>query len=79
MVFDELQWIANYRHQLVSDLKYVWDGFFAKLVRALAEHPLGLYREGSGPQRWIDSRRRGNGRPDSPVPLPPPQRSIITS
>jgi uncharacterized protein len=31
VVFDELQWMANYRHELVSDLKYVWDGFFAKL------------------------------------------------
>lgn len=31
IVFDELQWMANYRHELVSDLKFVWDGFFAKL------------------------------------------------
>jgi AAA+ ATPase superfamily predicted ATPase len=31
VVFDELQWMANYRHELVSDLKYVWDGFFARL------------------------------------------------
>jgi len=31
VVFDELQWMANYRHELVSDLKYVWDGFFATI------------------------------------------------
>lgn len=32
VAFDELQWMANYRHELVSDLKYVWDGFFGKLT-----------------------------------------------
>jgi uncharacterized protein len=31
IVFDEFQWMANYRHELVADLKYVWDGFFATL------------------------------------------------
>jgi len=31
IVFDEFQWMANYRHELVSDLKYVWDNFFATL------------------------------------------------
>jgi AAA+ ATPase superfamily predicted ATPase len=31
IVFDEFQWMANYRHELVSELKYVWDGFLAKL------------------------------------------------
>jgi uncharacterized protein len=29
--FEELQWLANYRHDLVSDLKYVWDNYFSKL------------------------------------------------
>ena len=28
---EELQWLANYRHDLVSDLKYVWDNHFSKL------------------------------------------------
>jgi uncharacterized protein len=32
VVFDELQWMANYRHELVSDLKFVWDGFFSTLT-----------------------------------------------
>lgn len=31
IVFDEFQWMANYRHELVSELKYVWDRFLAKL------------------------------------------------
>ncbi|MGH8170000.1 MAG: AAA family ATPase [Steroidobacteraceae bacterium] len=31
IVFDEFQWMANYRHELVSELKYVWDRFFSKL------------------------------------------------
>jgi uncharacterized protein len=25
IVFDEFQWMANYRHEIVADLKYVWD------------------------------------------------------
>jgi uncharacterized protein len=29
IVFDEFQWMANYRHEIVADLKYVWDKFFA--------------------------------------------------
>jgi AAA+ ATPase superfamily predicted ATPase len=31
IVFDEFQWMANYRHELVSELKYVWDRFLSKL------------------------------------------------
>src|SRR6185437_1646396 len=31
IVFDEFQWMANYRHEIVADLKYVWDKFFAPL------------------------------------------------
>lgn len=31
LVFDELQWMANYRKDLVSDLKMVWDMYFSKL------------------------------------------------
>jgi uncharacterized protein len=31
VVFDEFQWMANYRHELVSELKYVWDRFLSKL------------------------------------------------
>lgn len=27
---DELQWLANYRSQLVAELKYVWDNYFRK-------------------------------------------------
>lgn len=28
---EELQWMANYRKALVSDLKYVWDNYFRKI------------------------------------------------
>jgi AAA+ ATPase superfamily predicted ATPase len=31
IVFDEFQWMANYRHELVSELKYAWDRFLSKL------------------------------------------------
>jgi len=31
IVFDEFQWMANYRHELVSELKYVWERFLSKL------------------------------------------------
>lgn len=31
IVLDEFQWMANYRHELVSELKYVWERFLAKL------------------------------------------------
>ena len=31
VVLDEFQWLANYRHEIVADLKYVWDRFFSKL------------------------------------------------
>jgi AAA+ ATPase superfamily predicted ATPase len=31
IVFDEFQWMANYRHELVSELKFVWDRFLSKL------------------------------------------------
>ena len=31
IVFDEFQWMANYRHEIIADLKYVWDRFFALL------------------------------------------------
>ncbi|MCC6220630.1 MAG: ATP-binding protein [Deltaproteobacteria bacterium] len=27
---EELQWLANYKDELVSDLKYVWDNYFRK-------------------------------------------------
>ncbi len=31
IVLDEFQWMANYRHELVSELKYVWDRYLSKL------------------------------------------------
>jgi uncharacterized protein len=31
VVLDEFQWLANYRYEIVSDLKYVWDRHFSKL------------------------------------------------
>ena len=31
MVFDELQWMANYRKDMISDLKMMWDQYFSKL------------------------------------------------
>ena len=31
IVLDEFQWMANYRHELVSELKYVWERFLSKL------------------------------------------------
>jgi AAA+ ATPase superfamily predicted ATPase len=31
LYFEELQWLANYRSDLVSDLKYVWDNHFRKI------------------------------------------------
>lgn len=31
VVLDELQWMANYRSDLVSDLKYAWDRFLSKV------------------------------------------------
>jgi uncharacterized protein len=31
IVLDEMQWMANYRSDLVSELKYVWDGFLSQL------------------------------------------------
>lgn len=31
IVMDEFQWMANYRHEIVADLKYVWERFFSKL------------------------------------------------
>jgi hypothetical protein len=31
IVFDEFQWMANYRHELISELKFVWDRFLSKL------------------------------------------------
>ena len=31
IVLDEFQWMANYRHEIVADLKYVWDKFLAPL------------------------------------------------
>jgi uncharacterized protein len=31
IVFDEFQWMANYRHELVSELKFAWDRFLSKL------------------------------------------------
>ena len=30
VVLDELQWMANYRQKLVSELKLVWDGYLSK-------------------------------------------------
>ncbi len=30
IVFDEFQWMANYRHTLVSDLKMIWDQYWSK-------------------------------------------------
>lgn len=29
IVFDEFQWMANYRHTLVSDLKMIWDQYWS--------------------------------------------------
>jgi uncharacterized protein len=31
IVLDELQWMANYRRDMVADLKYAWDGFLSLL------------------------------------------------
>ena len=31
IVLDELQWMANYRHAMISDLKMVWDQYFTKI------------------------------------------------
>ena len=31
IVFDEFQWMSNYRTEIVSDLKYIWDKFFSKM------------------------------------------------
>jgi AAA+ ATPase superfamily predicted ATPase len=31
IVFDEFQWMANYRHELVSELKFVWERHFSTL------------------------------------------------
>jgi hypothetical protein len=31
VVLDEFQWMANYRHDLVSDLKFIWEKSFATL------------------------------------------------
>jgi len=31
IVFDEFQWMANYRREIVSDLKYVWDQHLSQL------------------------------------------------
>lgn len=33
IVLDDLQWMANYRHELVSDLRFVWDGFLSTFPR----------------------------------------------
>jgi uncharacterized protein len=33
IVFDEFQWMANYRHELVSELKFVWERYFSTLPR----------------------------------------------
>ncbi len=30
IVFDEFQWLANYRHELVSDLKMVWEQYLSR-------------------------------------------------
>ncbi len=30
VVFDEFQWMANYRHTLVSDLKMIWDQYWSQ-------------------------------------------------
>jgi AAA+ ATPase superfamily predicted ATPase len=35
IVFDELQWMANYRSELLSDLKSVWDRHFIKETSVL--------------------------------------------
>ena len=31
LFFDEFQWMANYRNKMVSELKFIWDGYFSKL------------------------------------------------
>jgi uncharacterized protein len=31
LVFDEFQWMANYRSEIVSDLKMVWDQYLSKI------------------------------------------------
>jgi hypothetical protein len=31
LAFDEFQWMANYRHEIVADLKKVWDLNFSKI------------------------------------------------
>jgi len=31
VVFDEFQWMANYRSEIVADLKLIWDRYFSKI------------------------------------------------
>ena len=31
LAFDEFQWMANYRHEIVADLKMVWDLYLSKI------------------------------------------------
>lgn len=31
VVFDEFQWMSNYREEIVSDLKFVWDQYYSRL------------------------------------------------
>jgi AAA+ ATPase superfamily predicted ATPase len=31
IVFDEFQWMANYRRDIISDLKMMWDQYFSKI------------------------------------------------
>lgn len=49
LYFEELQWMANYRTELVSELKYVWDNFFSKNSK------MTLVLCGSSPSFMIDS------------------------
>jgi AAA+ ATPase superfamily predicted ATPase len=49
LYFEEIQWMANYRTELISDLKYVWDNYFSK------NKNLVLILCGSSPSFIIDS------------------------
>lgn len=49
LYFEELQWMANYKHDLISDLKYVWDNHFSH------NEKLKLILCGSSPSYMVNS------------------------
>ncbi len=48
LYFEELQWLANYRSDLISELKYVWDNYFRH------NHQLRIVLCGSSPSFMIN-------------------------